>query len=170
LQRTTKLATAFAAAALAGAVIGLGVDELAGGGSTSPVGTTMASRPPAATAPAAVLRDGSRVEVRGVTLTLADSPAGRARERARVAVVLALRAGEAAATLPEEIVLRVDDREARPDRNAFPALGDLVRPVPAGTTATGELRFETAGLTTRALRKAGEATLVVGGRELRVEL
>lgn len=116
-----------------------------------------------------------RISVSSAVLVPAGSASGRARQRARLRVRLRVTNRSDRPLSLDDAVLVVGDEEVRPDANAAKvseSVRALQRPIEAGKRATGELRFETAGETTVALRRDRRAQLRVIGRtkSLSIEL
>lgn len=99
----------------------------------------------------------------------ATSPSGIERRRARVTVRLRVTARRDDVTLDTARLISGATR-LRNDPNAEEAAGDLLDPIPAGESATGELRFETAGALTDRLASRRRAELRIGDRSLPLRL
>lgn len=97
------------------------------------------------------------------------TPSGRKRRRARVAVRLRVTARGDKATLGTARLISGDD-ELTTDPQAADAAGDLLDPISAGKSATGELRLETAGALTARLADQKRARLRIGDRRLPLRL
>ena len=173
------------ASLVAGLGLGLGLSKLSGNEAESSTAVDSAPTAPAATtsAPDAsgatgatgttrsddAKRQAPRIRVLSSTFEPAATPSGLQRRRARVTVRLRVTARADDATLGTARLISGDD-ELEADPNAAEAAGKLLDPIPAGTRATGELRFETAGALTDRLANQRRATLRIGDRSLPLRL
>lgn len=142
-------------------------------GSTSTEGRTPATAPTATTtvtesgSPAAEDLD---VTVFSAEFQPATTQRGRARQRGRLAVRLrVVNTGAAASELGSSVVAFGRDRLVR-DARASMAAADLAKPIAAGQTALGTLRFETTGGVTARLAEAITAKLRIAGRTLDLKI
>lgn len=193
LERLLGILKALAAIA-AGLAIGLGIGAAAGalggdddgdGSTTTQAATTATGTATAADRPDAdatvdpreiPLADGVRVRLVRATFEAATTKRGRERRRARVAVVVRLRNGGTRAldAFPAGPLARLrlvagDDR-VQPDPRAVEPAGPLAARLPAGRSVQGELRFETAGATTLALRDRETVAVRIGSRAVSLPL
>lgn len=140
----------------------------------SATGSTTLSTLTSPSTPAGSLNfdNGISLTVRSVKFVPADMKEGTARKRGRLSVrVIATNSGTEAVITPlSRINIRESDVVVRPDQRAEAAVGALLRPVAAGETAEGELRFETEGELTTALSKAREVKLRFGRQAILVKL
>ena len=110
---------------------------------------------------------GVRVRVRSASAALPDTAAGRARQRMRISVRLALTNERPTAFRPSGgaggvFILADGERVASdPAARRLPGALRLAEPLPAGTQRDGLLRFELAGGQTAAVRRAKHAQLRV---------
>lgn len=106
--------------------------------------------------------EGARVDILSATVQPAGTPSGQRRKRARVTVYLRVTNQRGSTITNLEPVLLAGVR-VLPDPNATYTTGSLLEPVPPGTTATGTLRFETAGAVTDRVLATRRAQLHIAG-------
>lgn len=106
--------------------------------------------------------EGARVDILSATVQPAGTPSGQRRKRARVTVYLQVTNQRGSTITNLEPVLLAGVR-VLPDPNATYTTGSLLEPVPPGTTATGTLRFETAGAVTDRVLATRRAQLHIAG-------
>lgn len=112
--------------------------------------------------PAPVPAEAARVDILSATVQPAGTPSGQRRKRARVTVYLQVTNQRGSTITNLEPVLLAGAR-VLPDPNATYTTGSLLEPVPPGTTATGTLRFETAGAVTDRVLATRRAQLHIAG-------
>jgi len=179
LRGLGKFLAVVVASTLVGAALGIGLSKLSGDEATSsaPLAAAPAAAPARTGATGASGATGAddaepqapRIRVLSSTLVPATTPSGRKRRRARVAVRLRVTARGDKATLGTARLISGDD-ELTTDPQAADAAGDLLDPISAGKSATGELRFETAGALTTRLADQKRARLRIGDRRLPLRL
>lgn len=110
-------------------------------------------------------------EVLKAVLQPATTASGRRRQRARVEVTVSLRnlSGRPRPATARPTLIVGDDR-VRADSAAADVAGGLLKAVPALTSVTGVLRFETAGAATERLTDLRRARLRIAGRTLPLKL
>lgn len=143
-----------------GAGIGLGLSALSGGGG-SPAATSSAPSSKSTLPEAKVL---------STTLERAQSADGRARNRARLSVKVELLNPTGEQLTPDRPSLVVPDGKTEADPNADSYAGGLLKPIAPSASATGTLRFETAGSVTQSLIDDHRGTLEIAGRSVVVTL
>jgi len=152
---------------------GLGGDDDSGG---SFARTTVVADTETDTGAEIQLADGVRLTVVGASFQKATTASGRKRKRARVAVRVSLRngGGTSVPAFPEgpgaRLRLVVGDERISADPNATLPADGLARRLAPESTASGELRFETAGASTTMLADATTIRLRLGGRAVDVPL
>lgn len=169
------------ASLVVGAGLGTGLGKLSEGGdssSTLPASAADVSPDPTgASGPTSAGRSAiqetepqpPKIRVLSSTFAPATTPRGRERRRARLTVRLRVTAREDDATLGNVRLVSGDERRGA-DPNATEAAGGLLEVIPAGESATGALRFETAGVLTDRLANEGRAILRIGDRSLSLRL
>lgn len=155
-------------ATIAGLVVGVGLAVLDGDDAPQrAVVTSTATTATGVPEPGYNGRSGPMI-VRAEMLR-ATSASGRRRGRARLTVTVRMRNGtDRPRAAPSRPTLLVGDRAVRADRVAAGFAGGLLEPLAPHSTATGMLRFETAGATTRRLLQRRRALLRIAGRTLPV--
>ncbi len=151
-----------------------GTDDVA----STPTPTPTPAPTPRATPPARTfeLAGGVRLSILRATFTPATTASGRKRKRGRVSVDVRLRneGGKRVNAFPRGPIrrLRLVVRKERvaADRKAVKPADGLARSLAPESTATGELRFETAGATTTRLADNDEVRLRIGKRTVTVPL
>jgi hypothetical protein len=99
----------------------------------------------------------------------AATAARRARDRARLRVGLRVRNGSDRSVTIDPPRIQVGEDTVRADLNAAEDLADnVLEPLSPGSSAKGELRFETAGETTLELMEGRSTTLRIAGRKIEV--
>jgi hypothetical protein len=169
LHGTAKVVATVVIAAAVGLGAGRGIAEVAGGSASAglpadPATDTAAQPQPPADDDAP--RDAEPAV--GVMVTFAGlRPAGRARDRARLRVGLRVRNRSDRSVDPPRI--QVGEDTIRVDLDAAEDLaGNVLEPLSPGSSAKGELRFETAGETTLELMEGRSTTLRIAGRKIEV--
>lgn len=159
-----------------GAAVGLG----AGRGIAEVAGDSASAGPPAReasarTKPPAGARAPRRTEPAiGVKVTFAGlrpaaTPKGRARDRARLRVGVRVRNRSDRRLTIDPPRIQIGEDAVRVDLNAAEDLaGGVLKPLPPGSSAKGELRFEVAGEKTRKLMERRRTTMRIAGRKIRV--
>jgi len=197
LRGLLKFIAVVVAAGVVGAGLGIGLAELSGGGDTTAVAPTTASSPPGtesstvpatSTSPApatatAATSTGStappaaqgtartnRAQVLSAVLYPAKSASGRARRRARVVVRVRVTNRGLATLAPKPAILLAGTDEVPANTRAGAVAGDLLKPLARGASATGELRFETAGAFTQRLTSQPQARLRIAGRTVALSI
>lgn len=189
--RALVIAFVIVAAAAVGGALGFGLRKLIDGGdSSAPVArvptndsATGTAAPPAtvptssttartnsATAPAAPGPEKVRFVVKKATYMPATTASGVRRNRARLAVALSVRNRSSKPYKLPTVRLLLGRVRVRRDPGANKAAGPLTRPVPAGSSAVGELRFETVGSATTTLAARKSVTLDVDGRRVTAKI
>jgi hypothetical protein len=182
LRDVTQIVAVAALAGAAGAGIGAGLGRLAGGDDTASaltpaaasadgkpaVAPTTAKRPATNPAPAAPAATAPRPRVRVLAAVLypASTDRGRQLQRAQVRVRLRLAAPAGAPLPPAKPSLVAGDERVLVDPAAADLAGALLTGVRPGRSATGELRFETAGNVTADLVARRRGSLQIAGRTL----
>lgn len=178
LRGLGKFLAVVIASAIVGALLGIGLSKLSGDkASSTPIAATPAGRPAprgatgasGTTGPDDAEPQAPRIRVVSSTFVAATTASGRKRRRARVAVRLRVTARGGKATLGTARLISGDD-ELTADPKASDAAGDLLNPNAGGKSATGELRFETAGTLTARLADQKRARLRIGDRSLPLRL
>jgi len=188
LDRSVALSAARVAAA---AVVGVGIGGLAGVGfgavqhddvSTEPVFTARAnvteatepSTKPAATTPApqttAPATAPVGVKVVSASIVPASTPAGRERNRASIRVRVTVTNKGSAALQLTRFSLRNGSARVRNDVQAAEFAGPLLQPIAPGSSATGEIRFETEGDASTLFSTSLSGVLSIGGRNVPLQL
>ena len=176
LRGLGKFLAVVAASTLVGVGLGIGLSKLSGDGASGsapraalpprPAPTTGATGP---TGTDSAEPQAPRIRVLSSTFVAATTPRGRERRRARVTVRLRATARGSEADLGAVRLISGGD-ELKNDPAATDAAGDLLDPIPAGESATGALRFETAGAFTDRLANELRAKLRIGDRSLSIRL
>lgn len=191
LRGLAKFVAVVAASVLAGVALGLGLSEVSGDDGTpiaslnppgTATGTTAAAdasgesraKATAGTSGPAGASDAKgaakpRYRVLSATIEPATSASGMQRRRARVTVRLRATAGSEPLTLDTPTLVAGNERQPV-DPNAADAAGALLKEIPAGDSATGELRFETAGALTQRMTTFKAPRLIVGPTSLRLQI
>ncbi|HVF78228.1 MAG TPA: hypothetical protein VNA28_08005 [Solirubrobacteraceae bacterium] len=200
LRGLAKLLAVVLAAGAAGVVIGVGLAALSGddasgggGGAIVPPTTSMTSTartattsmrttgtpttpgqaigaPTTSTTPATNVGRTTRVQILSAVLYPAATTSGKARARARLIVRVRL-TSRSPRTIPAGAPMLIVGNEAiRSDRRAAASAGELLRPLAAAQSATGELFFETAGDLTRRLTSQARARLSIAARTVEVPI
>lgn len=123
-----------------------------------------------------LLADGVRLTVVGASFQRATTASGRKRRRARVAVQVRLRngGGTSIPAFPDgpgaRLRLVVGDERVSADPKATTPADGLARRLAPESTASGELRFETAGAATTLLADVTTIRLRLGGKAVDVPL
>jgi hypothetical protein len=171
LHGTAKVVATVVIAAAVGLGAGRGIAEVAGGSASAgfpadPATDTAAQPQPPADDDAA--RDAEPAV--GVMVTFAGlRPAGRARDRARLRVGLRVRNRSDRSVTIDPPRIQVGEDTIRVDLDAAEDLaGNVLEPLSPGSSAKGELRFETAGETTLELMEGRSTTLRIAGRKIEV--
>ncbi len=180
LRGLLKFLAVVLAAGAVGAGLGVALAELTGNDDSTPPAAQITSAAPTATATtpartttATQARTGSltpRVRVLSAMLYPAATPRGRARQRARVVVRVRVTSRSDETIRAQTPVLLVGPHRVRPDPGAADAAGALLRPLPPGESATGELHFDTTGSATRRLRDQRRAGLRIVERTVKVNI
>jgi hypothetical protein len=103
------------------------------------------------------------------SLRAAATEDGRARDRARLRVVLRVRNRSDERVTIDPPRIQVGEDTVRADLEAAEDAEDSVlEPLPPDSSAKSELRFETAGEATRELMDRRRTTLLIAGREIEV--
>lgn len=171
-----KLVAVVVAAAAAGAGAGLGLSTLTGDSAATPAAPPEAalassSPPPSTTtsSPPVASTDGAntpRVSVLSATLTPKGTPDGAARLVVRVRVT-----NRSAATLNPKRPVLLSGKARVPLTTPTSARKPvLLRPVAPGASATGELRFATAGAVAKRLSEQRRARLGIANRTVNVRI
>ncbi|HEX2725735.1 MAG TPA: hypothetical protein VHN20_07935, partial [Beijerinckiaceae bacterium] len=155
-----RLIAVVGGAVITGVAVGYIAGQLLDGGRSEPL------RPlPAAEAP--------RLDptIRRGVLQPARSASGKRRRRARVSLTVSLRnaTGSRSEAIPAPALL-VGTDWIRVDPAAVTRARGLLKPIQARQTATGVLRFETAGSVTAHLARTRRTKLRIAGRTLNVSL
>ncbi len=111
-----------------------------------------------------------RFVVKKATYVPATSESGARRNRARLAVALSVRNRSSKPYRLPAVRLRLGSISVRRDPQADKAAGPLTQPIPPGSSAVGELRFETAGELTTALAARTSVKLVIDGRRVAAKI
>ena len=160
-----RIATIVAAAIVAGIVAGYALATLSNNDQQHTDTTAVQSVP----ADTAAGPDGAQV-VKSVLMP-ATTASGRQRRRARLVVSVKLRNLSGAARLASAApALIVHGKRLHIDPAATADAGGLLKAVPALTTVSGVLRFETAGSDTDRLAAERRARLAIAGQTLPVRL
>lgn len=175
LHGTAKVVATVVIAAAIGLGAGRGIAEVAGGSASAglpadPATDTAAQpQPPADDDAPRDAEPAVGVEVTFAGLRPAASAAGRARDRARLRVGLRVRNRSDRSVTIDPPYIQVGEDTIRVDLNAAEDLaGNVVEPLSPGSSAKGELRFETAGETTLELMEGRSTTLRIAGRKIEV--
>lgn len=162
------LVVAIAAGAV-GLGIGVGLAALTGDESASSTPQTTRSSPGAA-AQTTTATEGlvPRVRVLSAVLRRASTQSGRDRRRAQVTVRVRVTSRGTGTLDLGDPLLMVGSERVGLDPDAEDAAGALLEPLAPGVSATGELRFETAGAVTRRLTKQRRARLHIADRTVAV--
>lgn len=165
LRGLATLVAVVAVSAAAGAGAGYGLSRAFGdeAGATDELDLASAR-------PSSVTQPEPRLTVRSATLQLATSSTGAARERARVTVRLRARNPGRRSLKLGSVRIEARGDVAKADPNADDEAGDLLEPIAGGSSATGTLRFETAGALTDTLKTTRSARLRIGGKTVPLEL
>lgn len=162
-------------AAAVGLGAGRGIAEVAGGSASAGLPADLATDTAAQPQPPAdddAPRDAEPavgVEVTFAGLRPAATAAGRARDRARLRVGLRVRNRSDRSVTIDPPRIQVGEDTIRVDLNAAEDLaGNVLEPLSPGSSAKGELRFETAGETTLELMEGRSTTLRIAGRKIEV--
>jgi hypothetical protein len=158
LRGLAKLAAVLVVGVALGAGLGFGMSIMTGGGAASdPVATQVK---PIAADPAA--------KVLSAELERARSADGIARKRARLSVRVQLEnpTGESLTVSRPQLVLPLGRTKADPNADSF--AGELLRPIAPQSSATGVLRFETAGAVTQRLVDDQRGTIEIAGQTVAV--
>lgn len=162
-------------AAAVGLGAGRGIAEVAGGSASAGLPADLATDTAAQPQPPAdddAPRDAEPavgVEVTFAGLRPAATAAGRARDRARLRVGLRVRNRSDRSVTIDPPRIQVGEDTVRADLNAADDLaGNVLEPLSPGSSAKGELRFETAGETTLELMEGRSTTLSIAGRKIEV--
>lgn len=159
-------------AAAVGLGAGRGIAEVAGGSASAglpadPATDTAAQPQPPADDDAP--RDAEPAVGVEVTFAGLRPAAGRARDRARLRVGLRVRNRSDRSVTIDPPRIQVGEDTVRADLNAADDLaGNVLEPLSPGSSAKGELRFETAGETTLELMEGRSTTLSIAGRKIEV--
>lgn len=137
---------------------------------TSTTRTQRTTPPRTQTTPPSTSANRPRIRVISAVLQPASTPRGRARQRARLTVRVRVtnRAAERL-TSPAPMLLSGADLVGV-DSNANDVAGPLLEPIAAGESATGELRFETAGEVTKRLTDVRRGRLRIANRTVAVRV
>lgn len=178
VRGAVKLAGVVVAAGLIGAGAGIGLAKLTGSddsgapqavATSGPAATATATATVAATQTAATAgtpyRE-PRFEVFSAQLATPDPATGRARVTARISVTNR----NSYALRPRTPVLTSEGDEVTLDAGARDAAGPLLRPIDAGDTATGDLRFTLPAAVAQRVGAAGSARLRIAGRTINLRL
>ena len=131
---------------------------------------TSAARTPTPTGTAVPAGEGLGLRVESARLISASTASGRARQRARLVVRVRL-SNRSDVRLPAQNPLLLNGAgTVRVDPFAADAAGPLLRPLAAGMSAVGELRYETAGELTQRLTDERRARLRFGSEVISVKL
>ena len=131
---------------------------------------TSAARTPTPTGTAVPAGEGLGLRVESARLISASTASGRARQRARLVVRVRL-SNRSDVRLPAQNPLLLNGAgTVRVDPFAADAAGPLLRPLAAGMSAVGELRYETAGELTQRLTDQRRARLRFGSEVISVKL
>jgi len=175
LHGTAKVVATVVIAAAVGVGAGRGIAEVAGGSASAglpadPATDTAAQpQPPADDDAPRDAEPAVGVMVTFAALRPAASAAGRARDRARLRVGLRVRNGSDRSVTIDPPRIQVGEDTVRADLNAAEDLaGNVLEPLSPGSSAKGELRFETAGETTLELMEGRSTTLRIAGRKIEV--
>lgn len=175
LHGTAKVVATVVIAAAVGLGAGRGIAEVAGGSASAglpadPATDTAAQPQPPADDDAP--RDAEAavgVEVTFAGLRPGATAAGRARDRARLRVGLRVRNRSDRSVTIDPPYIQVGEDTIRVDLNAVEDLAvNVLEPLSPGSSAKGELRFETAGETTLELMEGRSTTLRIAGRKIEV--
>lgn len=175
LPGTAKVVATVVIAAAVGVGAGRGIAEVAGGSASAglpadPATDTAAQPQPPADDDAPRDADPAvGVMVSFAGLRPAATAAGRARDRARLRVGLRVRNRSDRSVTIDPPRIQVGEDTIRVDLNAAEDLaGNVLEPLSPGSSAKGELRFETAGETTLELMEGRSTTLRIAGRKIEV--
>lgn len=179
LSIVLKIVAVAIAAGVVGIAVGVGLAKLTGSGgdddaataqttSGSPV-TTPGTTPTAPTAPAERSRT-TRVQILSAVLYPARTASGRARQRARVVVRVRVTSRSVGTLTPKKPQLLVDADRVSPNPRTADLAAPLLEPLAPAASATGELRFETAGAVTQRLTTQQRARLTIAGRTVSVPI
>lgn len=118
------------------------------------------------------LGGGTALKVTSATRVGATKPAGQAVGAGRLTVLVTVEnSGSAVVEAPvDRLFIRYAGISVRPDPNATDAAGDLLKPIAPGEDASGELRFETRGAVTAAMKDLSSVALRFGPQRLDVKL
>lgn len=111
-----------------------------------------------------------RVIVQNARVLRATSRSGLRRNRARLRLIVTVRNPGATSLILDRGAIYFADKRLRRDSLASGPAGALARPIAPRSSATGELRFETAGPTTTKLLAQKTVRLVIGGRSVTTEI
>ena len=177
LPGLTRLVVLAAVAAIVGGALGAGLatlrnapEPLRDGGTPAAGGTpatpsTLTSTSSASTSAESVAGGSrpARIAILSTVLHPAAGLRGQQRRRARLSVgVRVTNRGDRTITVGSPVL--VAGGRVQVDRNATAAAADLLLPIPAGSSARGVLRFETAGAITDHLTSTQRASLQIRGR------
>jgi hypothetical protein len=170
LRGAAKMVAVVVIGAAVGLGVGRGIAEVAGdSGSAGSPPETAAQPKPAADAKAPPSADPViSVNVTFAGLRPAATPEGRARDRARLRVGVRVRNRSDRRVTIDPPRIQVGDDTVRVDKEAEDLAEDVFAPLSPGASAKGELRFETAGATTRRLMDRRRTTLRIAGRKIQV--
>ena len=155
----------FAVVVVGGLTIGVGI----GFGASAIRGDGAPARVTAATEPASNTTL-PEARVIATTFDLARSEDGRHRNRARLSIRVQLTNPTGEELAPKRPELVVPDGRTPADPNADSFAGGLLEPIAPSASATGTLRFETAGTITQNLIDDRRGTLEIAGRSVVVAL
>lgn len=171
LRGAAKMVAVVVIGAAVGLGVGRGIAEVAGdsGSAGSPPETAAQPKPAAdAKAPPSSADPVISVNVTFAGLRPAATPQGRARDRARLRVGVRVRNRSDRRVTIDPPRIQVGEDTVRVDKGAEDLAEDVFEPLSPGASAKGELRFETAGATTRKLMDGNRTTLRIAGRKIRV--
>ncbi len=130
---------------------------------------TNPTRSPPRTTATATAADAT-AKVLGFKFEPAQSASGKARKRARFSVRASVTNDGSGPLTIERPELVLPGGRTEPDPKADEEFaGGLLKPIEAGDTATGVLRFETAGAPTDQLAAKKPATLEIAGKKLKIQ-
>ena len=167
---TAKIVATVILVAAVGFGAGRGLAEVTGdSASATPPPQTAAPAKPPADAEAPRRADPTiGVEVTFAGLRPASTPRGRARDRARLRVGLRVRNRSEDRVTIDRPRIQVGEDTVAVDTNAAELAGEVLEELAPGSSAKGELRFETEGAVTRKLMEQRRTTLRIAGRKIRV--
>lgn len=157
LRGAAKMVAVVVIGAAVGLGAGRGIAEVAGDSGS-------AGSPPETAAQDPVIS----VNVTFAALRPAATPLGRARDRARLRVGVRVRNRSDRRVTIDPPRIQVGEDTVRVDKAAEDLAEDVFEPLSPGASAKGELRFETAGATTRRLMDRNRTTLRIAGRKIQV--